>query len=207
MEKLPLISKAGRIHVAYMAVHIPFYIRNIRLMQDSPDRIHDVIADSRTAKIQNELIASERRLPAGNPYCIFGMCPVQIAVGINHLGFKPQAELHTEPVDFSRKFRQASPKLPAVYVIITKPCRIIISFAEPAVIENKQFDSQTAGSFGEVNQLAPGEREEVSFPVIQQDRPFFSFPVAPYNMFIRKVMKMSAHSVITLITESHNGFG
>ena len=89
-------------------------------------------------QVQHELIAGFRAWPRGKMQHPVGVLSIELAVGIDHLWFNPQAKVHAQRVDLLYQRREAIGEFVAIRPPIPQACGIISSARKPAVIEHKE---------------------------------------------------------------------
>ena len=70
------------------------------------------------------------------------MSLVKLAVGRDHLGFKPDAELHSKLVYFVNEVLQAAVYLLFVYEPVAERAVVGISVTEPAIVHNEHLNAE-----------------------------------------------------------------
>ena len=110
------------------------------------------------------------------------MGPVEVAVLRDALRLKPQAEQQAGVGNPLHQFRQGAAQLLLVGEPVPQAGMVIVSLAEPAVVQHKEFHPQLGGLLGHGHQFVPGEIEIGALPAVQQDRPAPAGPLAPADM-------------------------
>ena len=87
-------------------------------------------------------MASAYRVPFGVLHRPVGVRAVQIAVFVYHFRLKPQAEVEPRFAYAFGKALYAAGKLFCVDAVIAQARAVVVSVAEPAVVEHKQFYAQ-----------------------------------------------------------------
>ena len=137
MCNFPLIRCTAScwIHLWHTAVHIPFYIGHRSIQQNF---FHEpVIYHFFSGKIQDKLISSVTAVSARSRKHPVRMSPIQVAVLVDHLRFKPKSEFQTFLFNFFRNALDSFRKFVKVRVPVSQRTCIVISSAEPAVIQDK----------------------------------------------------------------------
>ncbi|MNJ49661.1 hypothetical protein D3C77_449060 [compost metagenome] len=106
-------------------------------MQHLREFLDDGVAYVGAGVIEHELVASGRARPIRHMDDPIWVIAVKLAVFINHLGLEPKAELHAETCDPIPKLPEAAGQLLPIDVPIAQRRRVIVTFAEPPVIQNK----------------------------------------------------------------------
>jgi hypothetical protein len=94
----------------------------------------------------------------------------EIAVGVDHLGLDPQAELHAEVANvIHERVQTLRPDL-AVDQPVAQPGCVVAAAREPPVVEHEAFDPH--GGRGIRQRAQPGERviEVHRLPGVERDR-------------------------------------
>ena len=188
-------------------VHIPLDVANFRLVENPADLVDDVIPNRLLTEVKDQLIPAEDRLLLRMPHRIFRVFPVEVTVGIDHLRLNPDPKFKTEFTHLIGKGLQPTGELFPVDGIITQTGFVVVTLAEPAVIQDKEFDPQILGFLGQLEQLTLVKVKVIGFPAVDQDRPFPLLPGTPDDMFVDKVVHVMAHSVKALVAEGQDRFG
>ena len=85
--------------MAEIAVHVPFEIGDGIVAEQRIDRGEQMVAHCSAPEIEHELMAEAELRRGRCRQHPFGMRAEEVAVGIDHLGFDPQPELHPERTD------------------------------------------------------------------------------------------------------------
>ena len=125
-----------------MAVHIPFYIGNFGAVENFSDVFDYVVSHFGHCEVQYQLISSETVRAVRVPHGILGVRSVKLAVFIHAFGLEPKTELkaHCRYLFCERAY--AAGKFFKVYVVVAEARHIVVAGPEPAVVENKEFDTQ-----------------------------------------------------------------
>ncbi len=84
----------GRSH--QVPVVIPLHVGDVVGGQDGVDPLEQVLPNLGPAEVQHQLMAAQHRLVPVVDQGPFGMGPVEIRIGVDHLGFEPDAEVHAQ---------------------------------------------------------------------------------------------------------------
>ncbi len=98
------------------------------------------------------------------------MRAVQVAIGVDHLRFHPQAEIHAEPVDVIDQALQPVGEFLRIDGPIAQPGMVVIAFAEPAIVHHEQLDSQLGRHVGELLLAGLVDVESGRFPGVVEHR-------------------------------------
>lgn len=120
------------------------------------------------------------------------MCAVQIRVYRDHLRFKPESELHAEAVNFLGEFRKAA-DLTLIHLPVAKARIVVVSMAEPSVVQNQHLDSELLRLFCERVDFLPIKVKICRLPVVDQDGARLLFPGAPNHMSPDEIVIVSCH--------------
>ena len=117
------------------AVVVPFDVFNRMRAQQGRDAVIEEIAHLRQRHVQRFLLAAEDLV--FGPQRPVGMGAVQVAVRVDHLWLKPDAERHA----FAVHMVDQRPKTVRVFARVYFPVRqrrgVIIALAEPAIVQHK----------------------------------------------------------------------
>ncbi len=94
----------------------------------------------------------------------------QVGVGIDHLGFDPQAELHPEGADMVDQRAQAAGPDGLVDVPVSEPRPVVAAVTEPAVVQDEAFHPDLRAEVGEVGELVEVVVEVDGFPGVEHHR-------------------------------------
>ena len=100
-------------------------------------------------EIEHELVAAFGARSAGHVEDPVGVSAVEVGVGVDHLGFDPEAEVHVEGVDLVDERLQAVGKFCLVDVPVAETEVVGGALAEPAVVHDEALDTDAGGLFGE----------------------------------------------------------
>ena len=84
---------AGMVQIA---VHVPFDIADGMIAQDGINALEQIFGNFGPRDVENILVAERDVINALDPHRPIGMGAIQIAVGIDHFGFEPDAHFHAE---------------------------------------------------------------------------------------------------------------
>ena len=135
-----------------------------------------MVDDLRSGQIEHQLLTALRPGPTDDPDRPVRVGGEQLAALADHLGFDPQPEAEAERLDPPSQTVDPVGQLAPVDDPVPERARVIVTGAEPAVVEDKQLDPEVAGDAGDIDQLRLIEVEVRPFPVVDQDRPR---PIAP----------------------------
>ena len=131
----------------------------------------DVGERVRPTQIEDELVAAEHRLVAIRGQRPVGMGPVQLAVGVDHLGLDPDAELHAEAGDVLDQRRQTLRVHVGRHDPVAEARRVVAPGTEPSVVEHEPLDADRRGGVGEFAERVVVVAEVDRLPRVQQHRP------------------------------------
>ena len=114
--------------------------------------------------------------------CPVGMCAVEIAVGRNHFRFEPKTELHSQSVNPFYQSGKSALQLVLVDVPVAKRAVIAVALAEPTVVQNQHFNTQSGSFLCKGVNLLFVKVEVGRFPVVDQNRAALGFPLAAHKM-------------------------
>ena len=200
-------SQAGAAEIGESAVHVPFDIFYVGAAQDSGDHIIDGVADFFAREVEDILIAELCRRAAGDLDGPVGMSPVEVGIGRDHFGLKPDAEFHTEGVDFVDQLFQAALDLVFIDKPVSETGDIQVAFAEPAVVHDQHFDTCLLGGAGNVQKLVAVKIKIGRLPVIDEDGTFFVSPDPADQVVPIEVMEGVGHAAQPLAGIDHDSLG
>ena len=188
-----------------MPVHVPFHVGQTGLVDDPSHIVNDVIPNFRLGQIQKKLMPSENRGKV-IPEDPVRMCPVEIRVHVDAFRFEPKAKLHSQIPDFPGQTAKALRKLLQIHRVVTQTGLIIVTLAEPAVIQHEQFASQFFCRLRQVQKSPLVKLEETGLPVIVQHRTFPVLPVFGNNVFVDEFVHPTGQFSKTFAGPGHYTF-
>ena len=162
--------KPGGVDVADAAVEIPFQVIHLHLIQNFTHLVKNVITDVFSGEIKHKLISSPHRTASRHMKHPVRMLPVKAAVLGNPFRLIPDTEFHSHSMDPVRKLRQRTAQLFLIYMPVSQTAAVRVSFSEPSVVHNKEFNSKTDGFFRHLKKLFTGKIKISTFPVVHKDR-------------------------------------
>ncbi len=131
------------------------------------------------------------------------MGPVQPAVLGDSLRFQPDAKLQPLLPDPLSQLRQGAAQLLLIGLPVSQPAVVVIPFPEPAVIHDKQFDSQVRRLPGNLHQPVCRKVKIRGLPVVDQYRPAPVLPHPPAHVFPQGSVEDPADTSGSLAAVSH----
>ena len=130
-------------------------------------------------KVQYQLVSAAHGFAARNPQRVIRMLPVKVAVFRNHFRLDPDAERKAHCMYLFGKYRKRHAELLLVDVPVAETAVIIVSFSEPAVIDDQKIDAQIFCLFREIQYLLPVKIEIAGFPAVKKNRCHLVFVRSP----------------------------
>ena len=205
--ELALIGQRRRIRIGHMPVHIPFNIAYLRAVERFSDAFNNVIAHLLARKIQQKLISAEARLADGRLYRPVRVRAVKLGIDVHALRLEPQSELHPQLFNAVGKLSEAARQLPQINVVVTQPCRVAVSCAEPAVVKDEKLHAELFRSACQFQKLFAGEFKKTGFPVVYQHRALDILPIAAHDVVVDKVVEICAQPVEAALGKGHDRLG
>ena len=152
-----------------VAVVVPLQVGDRVLLEQRVQPPGDVVVRVRVREIEHLLLPRRRRQrhpPAQDPV---GMPAREVAVGVDHLGLDPEAELHAELAHVVDQRMQAL--RPDVFVDepVAETGRVVAPTGEPAVVEHEAFDADVGRGIRQSRQLVEGVVEVHGLPRVEGD--------------------------------------
>ena len=171
VEDVALALGGGRVHVGDRPVEVPLDVLDIRLVENRAELLEDVLAHLSAGEVENELRATEHgRLPRDGERPV-GMCAVEVAVLVDHLGLEPEPEPEPEGVDLLDELRKSIAELGLVNRPVAQTAAVVVPQPEPPVVEDEHVDAQIRGLAGEREDRVAGEVEVHGLPAVDDDGP------------------------------------
>ena len=172
MEDLALAlgRQQAAVGVADVAVHVPLDVLDVMLAENAAKALGQVVDHVVSGQIQHQLIAAHRGLPAGQRERPVRMRAVQIAVLVDHLRLKPQAEAEAQRVDPLDEPAQAALELRLVDKPVAQTAVVVVAAAEPAVVEHQHVDAHARRLLGNGDDLVGCKVKKGRFPVVDEHR-------------------------------------
>ena len=189
------------------AVHVPLDVRKRRAPEYLGQHIEQVVDHLRPRHVQDVLLAALRPRPSGDADRPIGVRLEQPTPLADHLRLDPQTEGHPERLDLRAKSVEAAWQLAAVHGPIAERGRVRVALAEPAVVEDEQFDPEVARCGRDLEELRLVEAEIGRLPVIDEDRPRRIAPPSTRQPLAVEPVERVAHRVEARIGVDEDGFG
>ena len=167
---LALRRQRTAVHVAHVAVHIPFDIVDGMLLKQSRHTTRQILHNFRTGQIQHQLVAAHGRVAAGQRQRPVRVGAVQVGIHAHHFRLHPDPEFHAQGVDAPDQRVQPARQFPGVDLPVAKAAVVIVALAEPAVIQDHQFNAQARRLLGDAHDLLCVKVEVSCLPVVDQYR-------------------------------------
>ena len=119
-------------------------------------------------EVEHQLVTSEHRLVAIRGQRPFGVCAVEVAVGVHHFGLDPDPELHAKRSDMVDQWAQTIRVDRRRYNPVAEAGAIIAAAAEPAVVEHESFDANLGRDRGQLLQRLRVVIEVDGLPRVQE---------------------------------------
>ena len=116
------------------------------------------------------------------------MCPVKVAVFIDHLRLNPNAKFHPLIMHTGNKLCQASPQFLFIDLPVPKGRIIIVSFPKPAVIHHYHINSKGSSFFCQIHDRISRKIEICCLPAVDQHRALHMDIFAAAHMVADAVM-------------------
>ena len=116
------------------------------------------------------------------------MCPVKVAVFIDHLRLNPNAKFHPLIMHTGNKLCQASPQFLFIDLPVPKGRIIIVSFPKPAVIHHYHINSKGSSFFCQIHDRISRKIEICCLPAVNQHRALHMDIFAAAHMVADAVM-------------------
>ena len=176
------------VNIADTAVHIPFDIINLCIMNDGCQTLQQILTHILTRHIKYKLISAVIRHTARNCKCPIRMCTVKITVLGNHLRLKPETEFHAHPMDFFCKLRHGAVHLFLVDEPVAEATVIILSFSKPAIVKHQHLNAKLLRLLCNFQNFFFVEIKIGCFPVVDQNRSFGMLVCAAADMLADDLM-------------------
>ena len=131
------------------AVHVPLEIADVVFGGEFVEEAEDVLLHIVARHVEHHLRAQFAARAAGEVHDPIGMGAVEIAIGVDHLGFDPEAELHLERVHGIDQALQTLREFLRVDGPIAESGVVVVAFAKPAIVHHEEFHAEFGGLFGE----------------------------------------------------------
>ena len=190
-----------------MPVHIPFDIAYLCAVKNISDAFNDIVAHLFARKIEQKLISAEARLAGRRLYRPIRMGAVEVRIDIHTLRLKPQPEFHAQLFYAAGKLSETARQLSQINIVITQPCRVAVSCAEPAVVKDEKLHAELFRSACQFQELPAGELKKTGFPIVYEHRTLDVFPIAVHDVVVDKVVKIRAQTVKAMLGEGHDRLG
>ena len=153
-----------------IAVHVPFDIADGMIAQDGINALEQIFGNFGPRDVENILVAERDVINALDLHRPIGMGAIQIAVGIDHFGFEPDAHFHAEAGDMVNQRLQAIGIHRVGYSPVAESRAVMPPRSEPAIIEHEPLNPKRGGAAGEIFQLLDIMRKPNGFPGIVMHR-------------------------------------
>ena len=209
MRHLALSASRQRVAVfiADAPVKVPFHIGDGRVFQHVGDPFDQVVLHILSGKIQDQLIAAERRAAPGRGHRPFRMGAVQIAVYGDALRLKPDTETQSQSRDALSQLLQAASELFFIGIPVSQAGIIAVPLPEPAVVHDEKLDPQLRRVLRDVHQLVPGKVKIGPFPVVDQNGPAPVLPLSAADMIPDQTMEDPADASLSVPAVGHQHLG
>ena len=163
---------AARVRAGFeqVAVVVPFDVVHIAFAEHGADLFKHVREGVRIRQIEHLLVAMRQRQATGGLQHPVGVLAVQVGVGVDHLRFEPQTELHPVVVNGVGERLQAVRPDAAVDPPVAQSGGVRAAGMEPAVVEHEPLDPQTRGPADQVQHHVGVLIEVQRLPHVQRHR-------------------------------------
>ena len=164
-------------------------------MEDMIDGGYDIIADFCTREIQHELMTAKGyRIVRRTQYPI-RMCMVKLGIDGDHLWFKPKAKFQPSLMCTLCNSGKTALQFFPIDEDIAKRGIIVVSLAEPAVIQHHEFKSKISRTGGKPIHLFFVKIKIGRFPIIDENRPHGIAIFPAHNVMAHRLMKCLTHAI------------
>ena len=120
------------------------------------------------------------------------MRAIEVAVGVDHFGFEPQAEFHAKLGDmFDQRTKPIGIDIPR-YIPVSQTRTVMAAATEPAIIQNKALHADLRCAGGKLLQFFDIMVEIDGFPSVIVDRTRFAAHCRPKQFGAHMVMELAA---------------
>ena len=151
---------------------VPLDVADVVLVQQRQYLSLDVRVRARNAEVEHLLRARLDRPPRARRHDPLGVRAGDVGVGVDHLGFEPEPELHAVLADAVHE--RVQPVGPDVRGDdpVTQAGAIVAARAEPAVVEDEPLDTDLRRAVGQREQPLAVVVEVHGLPHVERHRPF-----------------------------------
>ena len=135
-------------------VHVPLEEGDLVVAQQPIEPVMDRGERVVAGQVEHELVPSEHRFVPGRLQDPVGVGAVEVAVGADHLGLDPQAELHAEPTDVRDQGRESVRVDVRRHPPVAERRCVVAAAGEPPVVEHEPLGPDLGSSVGEFPQAA-----------------------------------------------------
>lgn len=196
--------KTGRL--ADVAVAVPFDVLDVVFGDDVVHLPENVVPHVLTGHVQHALVAGNGLIPAPGADGPVRMGAVQVAVGIDHLRFVPDAEFDAQGVDPLDQALQPALELLLVDSPVSQGAVVVAAVSKPAVVHHQHFDAQLLGLPGECRQLVVVKIEVGGLPAVDEQGPLLFGPFAAHQVVEVEFMEGAAHAAHAGVGIDQHGF-
>ena len=201
----PALAVLPGIHIRNAAVHIPFHILDIPLVQHGAYTVKDIFLHVLPGKIQHQLIPAPNRPSARNPQRPVRMGPVQLAVLGYHLRLHPDTELHPQGIDSADHLPQCAAQFFLVHGPVSQAAVVIVPLSEPSVVHDHHIHAKSRRIPGQGADGLPAEVKIGSLPAVQQHRARFMGIFSPADMIPDTAVEHPGQCPQSLLRMAQNG--
>ena len=158
------------VQIRQVPVHIPLHIVYAGTSQQCAQKITQIVHYFRAGHVQHHLTASDAWLASGHDQCPVRMDAEQVGVLADHLRFQPEPGLQPHCVELIHQSFKTAGQLSKILFPVAEACPVIISAAEPAIVQNQQFNTKIFSIFCDAEDLSLVKIKIRRFPCIQQYR-------------------------------------
>ena len=192
---LPVGARGAGVNVRQAPVHVPLHIGNFSILQKirklPGNRIYNLVP----GKIQHILVPPMAGAVPRRFQQPVRVGTVKLTVPADHLRLKPKAELHAERFNPFGESRHAARQLGRVGKPVPKRSCVVVPVPEPAVVQNKQFNSKLLRFGGKRNNFLFVKFHIGCFPVVDEDGARPVAPAAAGKPRAVKAVERLAHAV------------
>ena len=144
-----ILSHYGK-YIHQASIHVPFNVLNIGIIQYRTDLSEDSVYNFFSGKIKYQLISGSHWFSSRNRKCPVLMLAVKITVLRDHLRLDPDTEFHSEVIDSFYQSAESLSKFLLIDIPVPKATVVIVTFSEPAVIQNQHIDTKALCLFCQI---------------------------------------------------------
>ena len=188
------IGQAGGGQVAVM---VPLEVADRVRGQQRADLAEQVVADLGSRDIEHQLVACGDQGAPRQLQRPLRMGTEQIAVGVHHLGFDPEAELHAQAVDMRDQLAQALRELARVRPPVAQGGTVVVTAVEPAIVQHEALDADRGSGARQLLDRSGMDIEVETLPGVQMHRARAHAPARPVQARAQRGVEIGGQAVAT----------